>query len=554
MRPSAVDILLKDRETWETHDNYDGSRKEATRFNATVPTVLLNGDSGIAVGYATKLAPHSLRSIVAATKLLCELHTTDTKRASNLEKARQVLIPDFPTGCEIVNDDQLVAYTQTGSGGIRCRARYEVGTQKRDGRAKDRATVTFTNLPPNVNPEKLGEQIKNELEKGRIEGIAEILDESDLSGDRLTVVAKPGVDAEPLAKLLFAHTDLDTRYSAKTLVIDNLKPVELSPVEICQRWFAWRLKCLEKQLLHEQDLKMQRLEVVMGFLKAIDKIDAVIKVIRASKTTKEALVELVSNRTLKFTADQARAILEMKLRQLTNLDTDELVAENSELDERLAKIAALLGSHDRRVVFLLKQMDDLAKRHGEATRSPLVPPPAAPSGPSPRAAHSRPTAAPKPRFLRYNFDKSAVEQVKVLRGSLVLESTDKLVCVAKDGFVAKVGPKHSGPIFDRYTPSVLAKKELDLADKKYLCVFSLDTQLKAFVLSGTDLCKTTSKGKRYLPEGAQLVYFGDGAYDVPWQSTRKKKLKLTTTSVKAGKPGGKGVKVADLGEVTAPVG
>jgi hypothetical protein len=123
--------------------------------------------------------------------------------------------------------------------------------------------------------------------------------------------------------------------------------------------------------------------------------------------------------------------------------------------------------------------------------------------------------------------------------------------VSEDGFVAKVGAKHSGPVFDHYTPSVLAKKESDLANKRFLCVFSLDTQLKALVLSGTDLCKTTSKGKRYLPEGAKLVYFGEGTYTVQWLNWRKKAVTLTVATEKSGKPGGKGIKVANLGEVAA---
>jgi DNA gyrase subunit A len=166
------DCLVCDSDTWETVPNYDGTLQEPAQFNVKVPAVLLNGQEGIGVGWATRIAPHSLRSIVAATKLACKLNTSDKERIANLEKARQVLIPDFPSGCEIVNDDQLAAYTQTGSGSIRCRARVEAGVQKRDGRAKDRATVTFTNLPPGANPERLGEQIKSELERGRLENIA----------------------------------------------------------------------------------------------------------------------------------------------------------------------------------------------------------------------------------------------------------------------------------------------------------------------------------------------------------------------------------------------
>jgi hypothetical protein len=162
--------------------------------------------------------------------------------------------------------------------------------------------------------------------------------------------------------------------------------------------------------------------------------------------------------------------------------------------------------------------------------------------------------AARARYLRYNNEKSVVSQEKGPRGALVLESTDKLVVVGKSGLVAKVGCRHSGPVFDHFTPGVLAKRERDLADKRFLCVFNLDGQQKAVVLSGLDLCRTTSKGKRYLPENAELVYFGEGSYTVPWLNWRKKAVTLTVATVKPGKPGGKGVKVATLGEVTPKAG
>ena len=544
LRPAAVDLLLQDRQTWVTRDNYDGSRQEAVNLNSAVPTILLNGDMGISVGFTTKIAPHNLRSIVTATKLACD---PDAKSA-DIAKARKTLVPDFPTGCEIVEDEQLTAYTQSGSGSIRCRAKFETGVQKRDGRAKDRPVATFTNFPPNVNPESLGEQIRDALEKGKIDGIAEVIDESDLSGDRVAVVAKAGVNIDTLVERLFATTSLDTKYSAKTLVIDGCRPVELSPVEVCQKWFAWRLDCLERKFRYELDLSEQRLEIVMGFLKAIDKIDAVIKTIRAAASKKAALIARV-DRPFKFTIDQAEAILEMRLRQLTGLDSSGLDAECETLKAEVEKLAGLVRDTGTRTGWLLAQLTELAARHGEARHSPLVPPPAAPA-PSPTRQGSKPaTGAVRPKFLRYNFDKSVADPVKVLKGALVLEKTDKLVCVAEDGFVAKVGYTHKGPVFDHFVKSVLAKKEADLVGKRFLCVFTLGDQLKAMMLSGEDLAKTTSKGKRYLPDEAKLVYFGEGPFTVPFVSTRKKKVELFPLTTKAAKPGAKGVKVANLEEV-----
>ena len=542
LRPSAVELLLQDKVTWETRDNYDGSRQEAVRFNTAIPSVLLNGDTGIAVGFATKLAPHSLRAVVEATKLACEL------KVPKEAKARELLIPDFPTGCDIVNDDELKRYKETGSGNIRCRAKYESGIQKRSGKAKDRLTLTFTNLPPGVNPEKLGEQIRDALEKGKLDGIAEVIDESDLTGDRVTVVAKPNVGTEQLAQQLYAYTDLDSRYSAKTLVIDGTRPVELSPVEICQKWFSWRMVRLERKFYQELDLTEQRLEIVTGFIKAIDKIDAIIKKIKESASKKEALVALV-DRPFKFTRDQAEAILEMRLRQLTGLDQSELEAEKVTLEERRKTLEELAKNEEVRHKWVYTQMTELAKRHGEARRSALVEPPAglAPSASTP--GQRRPAAAPKPRFLKVDMKKGVVEQVKGPRGAMVVDVKEKLVLASQDGTLKKVAANFKGPISSSYGPVALAKREAEVSQRKYLCVFKLEGQLKAVVLNGEDLCKVTSKGKLFLPAEAEFVYLGEGSYPVPWVSSRKKKVELNLNTVKQGRPGAKGIKVANLDEV-----
>jgi DNA gyrase subunit A len=551
LRPSAVDILLQDRATWDTRPNYDGSRQEAVRFNSAVPSVLLNGDAGIAVGFATTLAPHNLRDVVKATSLACKFGWSDKDVTANRKKARELLLPDFPTGCDIVQDEQLLNYTQTGSGSIRCRARYEVSTQKREGRAKDRGVVTFTNLPPRINPEKLGEQIKDALEKGRIDGIAEVNDLSDLTGDRISVVAKPGVDAEQLAQQLFAVTDLDTKYSAKTLVIDGTRPVELSPIEICERWFKWRMDRLEIKFKHERDIAEARLEIVEGFLKAIKIIDKVIKVIRGSASAKEALTTLVADRTLKFTADQARAILEMKLRQLTGLDEEELKAEKEQLEELLIDLNDLIDEPTSRAVRLYKVMTELATRHGESRRSALIQPPAAFSKVSSSGASKRDRVQPtaKPRFLKIDLKRGVVEKAAGPRGATILDTKDKLIVLNENGFFRKVPATFKGPIADSFVPLLLAKKEAEVALRKYLCVFKLEGVLKAVVFEGDTLCKVTSAGKQALPVGAELVHFGEGEFTLNFISTRKKPVQVLLGNTKVGKPGAKGIKLANLDEV-----
>lgn len=531
LSPFAWEAVLQDSQTWDLKDNYDGSLKEPVELNVKVPLVLLNGQEGIGVGFATKIPPHNLSEI-------CDAVVNGTP-----------LIPDFPTSCYIVNDDNLDNYKRTGAGTIRLRACCGLEETEKVGRSKARTAFNFTCLPPNTNPEKVGAQIKDALEKGKLDGISSVVDLSDLSGDCIQVIAKPGTDTDRLRQLLYSCTDLESTYSARLLVVDGTKPIELSPSELITKWKAWRLDRLGIQFAFEQDAKLKRLEIVMGLLKAIDKLDAVIKVIRAAASPKEALIELVGNRSLKFTAEQARAILEMKLRSLTNLDSEELASEQGTLEQRLKELETLIKDPIARTNYMLKEVKAIGKKFGYNRRSSLINlPPEVTAG----RTTVRASAPAKPRFLKIDKVKGTVEQAKGPRGALVLDPTDKLVTVTQDGTLKKVAANYKGTLSDRFSPVLLAKKETDVTSRKYLLVFTFEEALKAMVVSGEDLARVTSKGKAILPEGAQIVHFGEESYTVHWISSRKKST-LLDLSVKQGKPGGKGVKVANLADVQTRV-
>lgn len=553
LRSAAIDILLKDSDTWDTKPNYDNSRREAIRFNSSLPTVLLNGDVGISVGYSTKLAPHNLQSIVDATKLLCKTVAHEKTYQQNLEKAREMLVPDFPTGSDIVEDEQLKVYLRTGSGSIRCRAKVSVGTQKREGRAKDRVTLTFTCLPPGVNPEKVGDQIRDELERGRIEGVAEVNDLSDLTGDCIEIVGKPGVDASLLQGQIYTYTDLDTKYSAKTLVMSGLKPVELSPVEVIEKWIEWRLDRLQEKFSKELSLKEDRAHTVQGLLKAIDKMDSIIKKIRASKDKAEAKASLMAS-PFKFTDRQAEAILEMKLRQLTNLDKTELSLEANELEARISELETLSSDETKginaRRSFLTSDLSSIAKKYGGPRKSSVI-------SASFACIEAKKTITKlplsKPRFLKIDMRRGVVEASKGPRGALILEKTDKLITLTEDGTLKKLPPSFKGALGNGYSPVLLAKKECEVVVRRYLTVFELDGSLRAMVLEGESLTRATSKGKALLPEGAKLLHFGEGPYDASWALPRNKKLTLDL-SVKVSKPGSKGTKVTTISRAKTKAG
>jgi DNA gyrase/topoisomerase IV subunit A len=291
-----------------------------------------------------------------------------------------------------------------------------------------------------------------------------------------------------------------------------------------------------------------RLEIVRGYLKAINKIDTVIKIIRGAASPKEALIELVSNRTLKFTGDQARAILDMKLRALTNLDSEELVSEESALQTRISDLGVLIKDDKARKGYMVKEIKAIGVRHGEKRRSEIIDPP---ESLVVEKGSSRGTATiVKPKFLQVDTKRGVITQAKGPRGAIIMEKTDKLIAITEDGTLKKLPPNFKGAIGESYSAVVLAKKESDVSTRKYLLVFTLEDQLKALAIDGADLCRVTSKGKSILPEGATLAYFGEGSYTVPWVSNRKKKVELFPVSTKLGKPGAKGIKVASISEVT----
>jgi DNA gyrase/topoisomerase IV subunit A len=299
---------------------------------------------------------------------------------------------------------------------------------------------------------------------------------------------------------------------------------------------------------HELDAAECRLEIVRGYLKAINKIDLVIKIIRAAASPKEALIELVSNRSLKFSSEQARAILEMKLRALTNLDSEELVAEEDSLKDRIAELEILINDGKARKAYMIKEIKAIGVRHGEKRRSDVIDPPeslAIEKG-------SNRVAAPvtKPRFLKIDMKRGVVEHAKGPRGAIILERTDKLVTLTEDGILKKVPSHFKGALGESFSPVLLAKKETDVQERKFLVVFTLGDQVKAMSIAGDDLTKVTSKGKHLIPEGAILLFFGEGSYTIPWTSSRKKKVELSAMKTKQGKPGAKGIKVAMVSEVT----
>ena len=524
----AYSVMLGEVDTWNTKPNYDGTLQEPTQLNVKVPTVLLNGGEGIGVGFATKIAPHNLRAVVKAMALLAE-----GKQA----QARTVLVPDFATGCDVVEDEGLDAYLTTGKGSIRMRAQCE-HFEADHGKKSKRAGMTFTSLPMHANTEQVGDQIRDAVAAGKITTVADVRDETDREGVRFIVIGKANVSPALMEAEVYRYTSLDTKYSANNLVIDGAKPVELAPTEMITRWMEWRDGRLLVALKTELETHRDRQEIVKGFIQAHGIIHEVIDAVTEASSREDARKKLVA---LLFTRTQADAILDMRISQLTKLDTTKLKAELKELQTRIKELIKLNSSKKLRSDHVLAEAEAIAVRHGNARRSKVVKLKAGPKLAEPTKAQKVETGA-KPRFIQIDEKLGVVTQLKKLqREAMVIERTEKMLFICDNGKFYKLPSSFKGPIAGEPV-KVLAKAKTDsIGESAVIVVFKHEGDVRANVFKWESLTKCTAKGKSYLPEGAELLHIG-GTYELE-RAGRRKNVTVGINTVQAKTVGGRGTKL-----------
>jgi DNA gyrase subunit A len=531
----AWDALLQDSDTWVTRDNYDGSLQEPVQLNARLPLLLLNGAEGIGVGYATKVPTHNLRGVAKALRSLVD---------DDIIAAKNALAPDFPTGCDIVKDGGLVEYLNTGRGQIRMRAVCE--REKIDyGKRSKRDALVFTNLPLHINTEQVGEQVKDALEKGKITTVADIRDETDKTGVRLVVVLKAGADADQAEAELFHHTSLDTKFSAQNLAIDGLKPVQLPPHEMLIRWAGWRDGRLVESLKAELGKRRERLEVVQGMISAMLVIEDIIDAVRQSKDRATARARIVK---MEFSELQADAILDMRLAQLTKLDDKQLQAEAKEIQARIKEIITLTSSEKKRREYIVSEVEALAERHGNARRSRAIDEPKSLAVETVKVGRKTvkvAAAGPKTRFVLVDEEKGILTQLKGPRGAnLSVQDDQEVVVACGNGLFYKLSAKHKGPVASEPTKVLARATTAKLPAKPLVAVWKTPDGVFGNVIPWETMVKTTSRGKRWLPEGAELLHLGD-TYTLPMRGRKKDKV-VGINSIKARPVGGVGTKLAKL--------
>ncbi|HSJ23448.1 MAG TPA: DNA gyrase subunit A [Longimicrobiales bacterium] len=356
----AMDLLADiEKDTVDYAPNFDDRLEEPSVLPARYPNLLVNGTSGIAVGMATNIPPHNLREVASALK-----HLVANPDATVSDLMRHVPGPDFPTGAYILGADGIRDAYHKGRGRIVMRAAVQKET-KRGGREQ----LVVTALPYAVSKAKVIEQIAT-VARGKLDEIADLRDESDRDGMRIVIELKRGAKTQPILATLYKQTYLQATFGAIMLALDHGVPKELTLKEMLERFRDHRVEVIQRRSRHDLEKAKAEAHIVQGLLIALDYIDEVIAIIRASADQDEAASALCNSFDLSEL--QARAILAMRLGRLTALETDELKKELAALRKQIRELEAILGSESRQLEVLVEELDEVVAKFGDERRTTIV--------------------------------------------------------------------------------------------------------------------------------------------------------------------------------------
>jgi DNA gyrase subunit A len=359
-RIAAALIEDIDKETVDFRPNYDESEVEPEVLPTRVPNLLINGSSGIAVGMATNIPPHNLGEIVDATIALVQNPSTTL-----IEIMKIVQGPDFPTGAYILGRQGILDYFTKGRGTLKLRAK--AATEKA---GKDREAIVITEIPYQVNKARLIEHAAGLVNEKKIEGISEIRDESDRDGMRIVFELKRGEQAEVILNNLYKHTQLQMNFGVIMLAIVNGQPRELGLVDMIKRFIDHRVDVVRRRTDYLLRKAREREHILLGFQKALDNLDAVIKLIRASKTPREARDGLIG--TFEFSERQAQAIIELQLQRLTGMEQQKLIEELAEIQQKIAEYLRILGDEKVLRGVVIAELKEVRKDFADARRTEII--------------------------------------------------------------------------------------------------------------------------------------------------------------------------------------
>ena len=366
MAPLAMEMVRDiDKDTVDFLPNYDGKTQEPTVLPARFPNLLCNGSSGIAVGMATNIPPHNMREV--AEGVHWALDHPDASREELLDNLIRIIKgPDFPTGATILGHKGIEQAYRTGRGLITMRA--VVNTEE----IKGRMCLVITELPYQVNPDRLVVSIREAVRDGKIQGIADMRDEtSGRTGQRLVLVLKRDAVPKVVLNNLYKHSQLQQTFGANMLALVDGVPRTLSLDAFIRHWVNHQLDVIARRTAYLKREAEERDHILQGYLKALDMLDEVIALIRASEDTDTARTGLMG--LLDIDQVQADAILAMQLRTLTRMNRDKIVAEHEELQRKIADYNDILAKPERQRKIVGDELDEIVAKYGDERRTKILP-------------------------------------------------------------------------------------------------------------------------------------------------------------------------------------
>jgi DNA gyrase subunit A len=349
-----------EKETVDFIPNFDQTREEPVVLPSRIPNLLVNGASGIAVGMATNIPPHNLGEIIDATVLLIEKPDTTLKEIMKLVPG-----PDFPTAGYISGSDGIVAAYKTGRGSFTMRAKAAI-----ENVGKDRENIVITEIPYQVNKSRLIERIADLVQTKKIEGISDVRDESDREGMRIVIEVKRGEEPKIILNYLFKLTQMQESFGMILLAIVNGQPRELGLLPLLKLFIEHRVEVVRRRTQFELRKAEEREHILLGFKKALEHLDDIIKLIRRSKSPKEAREGLME--AWEFTERQAQAILDLQLHRLTQLEREKIIEELKQIQAVIAELKEILGSEKKLKAVIIKELREVQKDYADPRRTEIV--------------------------------------------------------------------------------------------------------------------------------------------------------------------------------------
>ena len=354
--------MLRDinKNTVDFVDNYDANEREPMVLPARFPNLLVNGATGIAVGMATNIPPHNLGETIDAVKLVMDNPEVTTKDLMEVLPG-----PDFPTGALVMGRSGIHKAYDTGKGSIVLRSRTEIEETK-----TGRERIVVTEFPYMVNKTKVHEHIVRLVQEKRIDGITAVRDESNREGVRFVIEVRRDASANVILNNLFKMTQMQTSFGFNMLAIQNGVPKIVSLRQILDAYIEHQKEVVTRRTQFDKEKAEARAHILEGLLIALDHIDEVIRIIRASETDQEAQAELMSK--FKLSERQSQAILDMRLRRLTGLERDKIQSEYDELIALIADLADILAKPERVAQIIKEELDEVKRKFADKRRTELM--------------------------------------------------------------------------------------------------------------------------------------------------------------------------------------